>query len=736
MPLDVNNQNLFQNAQFQQFVDFAENAAAAGKQKAIARVDAGELGGIVNRTIKAGSGDWVGIGAGRLSSLKRANNTTRDAFMKAVADMFGGVDSIPDSVKDAMKLEDYGKGKPLTARRILAVKAAIDSIKTAIDSVTDTSSQAVDKTNDLIRQGKEQFKTAFLHRQGDVDRLIEVAFKGCQGNSDAQDIVKNKLESFLATGAYKIRTEAHVKERAEGLVVNLKELKALSVKNPAIYEAGKAMLKDLGKPLPPGVIEKLFVGTSNAPANDIRKLSGSSSGMAMHTAVMQTMKNVDDIISSSGAMEKLDGSEEVDQVRDFVLNVMLSRCSKAALANIRSAFSGKTAAHLDAFYMKCEMSTDEFFPNESEAVREGASHVASLGRVAFNRMGISLDNVLSRLAPDLQTPRLPDIDGDPDIGRLGGDKLLEAVVAQAKEINEQKTQEYLETMVSGSGKGADALRQVIRNKLGGPVYRPDATLGTRMGENAKSMINWTICAEMKKLSAGGEDSYFAKDINRRLNVTLTDGKNTFKLTNDFDTARDELARFVTGDDKATYQSISKPDRGKVHVLMSLLSQEFEKTGEDGVGYSLDKREGEQAFTITPDKTKPSTRTFSVEKTQSGGISIKYDMEKPITLISTDDFDEIELGAGSTYKASVTCHLSSEEFSRVADLDYSKFDDTEAYKLFNKKQDMPDGTRQFAEQKNIKIVESFSDDFKIKARCIMDFGMVLNPSDQDLIDAQR
>ena len=41
--------------------------------------------------------------------------------------MFGGENHIPDSVKAAMKLEDYGKGKPLTARRILAVKAAIDA---------------------------------------------------------------------------------------------------------------------------------------------------------------------------------------------------------------------------------------------------------------------------------------------------------------------------------------------------------------------------------------------------------------------------------------------------------------------------------------------------------------------------------------------------------------------------------------------------------------------------------
>ena len=87
MPNSINNHNLFQNAQFQQFVDFAEAAAKAGKQKAVARVDAGELGGIVNRTIRPGSGDWVGIGVGRLASLKKAAVRDEEAaqFMK-----FGG----------------------------------------------------------------------------------------------------------------------------------------------------------------------------------------------------------------------------------------------------------------------------------------------------------------------------------------------------------------------------------------------------------------------------------------------------------------------------------------------------------------------------------------------------------------------------------------------------------------------------------------------------------------------
>ena len=129
------------NATFNEFVKFAEAQHTAGKDKAVARFekpDADGLGGIVGRTIKPGSGDWVGIGQGRLASLKRANNITREAFMNAVGNMFGGVDHIPDNVKDAMKMQDYGKGKPLTARRILAVKAAIDAVKLATFQSADT----------------------------------------------------------------------------------------------------------------------------------------------------------------------------------------------------------------------------------------------------------------------------------------------------------------------------------------------------------------------------------------------------------------------------------------------------------------------------------------------------------------------------------------------------------------------------------------------------------------------
>ena len=59
MPNTIDNKNLFLDTQFQQFVQFAETAIAAGKQKAIARVETSEVGGIANRTIVPGSGDSV-----------------------------------------------------------------------------------------------------------------------------------------------------------------------------------------------------------------------------------------------------------------------------------------------------------------------------------------------------------------------------------------------------------------------------------------------------------------------------------------------------------------------------------------------------------------------------------------------------------------------------------------------------------------------------------------------------
>ena len=67
----------------------------------------------------------------RSEGAKEANNLVRTQFSNAVCKLFGikdgNVDKLPPEIKKAMVLGDYGSGKPLSARRIKAVSAAIEN---------------------------------------------------------------------------------------------------------------------------------------------------------------------------------------------------------------------------------------------------------------------------------------------------------------------------------------------------------------------------------------------------------------------------------------------------------------------------------------------------------------------------------------------------------------------------------------------------------------------------------
>lgn len=111
------------NNQFQQFYNFAQ----ASSDNTIAKIGVAAEGATLGeRSIVAKSGDY--IGKFRFQASRDVNDSVRALFKQTVVDMFGGEDNIPQSVKDAMLLKDYGKGKPLTARRIKTVATAIQEL--------------------------------------------------------------------------------------------------------------------------------------------------------------------------------------------------------------------------------------------------------------------------------------------------------------------------------------------------------------------------------------------------------------------------------------------------------------------------------------------------------------------------------------------------------------------------------------------------------------------------------
>lgn len=115
------------SAQFDSFLTFAGKAVAAGDGKAVVRTtgESGYFGGVEACKVAAVKTDKA-YAFRRNQTEKTANNAVRELFRKSVADLFGGDDKIPAGVRNAMLMKDYGVGKPLTARRIMAVKAAID----------------------------------------------------------------------------------------------------------------------------------------------------------------------------------------------------------------------------------------------------------------------------------------------------------------------------------------------------------------------------------------------------------------------------------------------------------------------------------------------------------------------------------------------------------------------------------------------------------------------------------
>lgn len=125
------------NRMFRTFVDFAQQKVNAGKEETIATLqDHRSLGDRKMFALTRSQTDkvhkWL-----RTDDECMVNDLTRAFFKEAVSDMFGGESKIPESVKKAMQLSDYDCGKPLTARRIMAVKNAIDTHVSAVPDKLD-----------------------------------------------------------------------------------------------------------------------------------------------------------------------------------------------------------------------------------------------------------------------------------------------------------------------------------------------------------------------------------------------------------------------------------------------------------------------------------------------------------------------------------------------------------------------------------------------------------------------
>ena len=207
--LDINGYN----TSFKAFTDFAQSEFDAGREKTVVR--ANDPSNCIGRSITAASTDKVHKWF-RSTDDKNANNYTRELFKAAICDMFGSEARIPASVKKAMLMVDYNCGKPLTAKRIIAVKNAIDADGTAKGRAAD---QALERCENKKDQNKATMTYGILHCVGSIEKICRTAnlyakVKNCTVSQALDEVAKVDSSAYrlmLAGGRLLANTEAFTK---------------------------------------------------------------------------------------------------------------------------------------------------------------------------------------------------------------------------------------------------------------------------------------------------------------------------------------------------------------------------------------------------------------------------------------------------------------------------------------------------------------------------------------------
>ena len=282
--------------------------------------------------------DFVGHIA-RSTESRNANNAVRDLFKTTVIAMFGGqgkddVSCIPEEIRTAMKLDDYeDKGKPLTARRIRAVKTAVD--------------QYVDGRADQVAQ-----KLAKQMGVGAVDDnlkgLIRTAVRSCGGDEDVlAAILENPKGVLVGNGPL---GDEEVAGRVKDLAAAVDSLRQATGGDRKLFDAALPFLNDpkgavpLAKPLLDGMVEVV----DKLGPDDLAKFSTlkpGASGQDVHGAVVKLGEILDKAMSEEPlSLHVKADSPARPRYKDLLASMILSR----AFPDDDSAYDAQKALDSEA----------------------------------------------------------------------------------------------------------------------------------------------------------------------------------------------------------------------------------------------------------------------------------------------------------------------------------------------------------------------------------------------------
>ena len=412
MALDINGYN----DTFKAFVDFAQAKKAANDKTAVAHGSLGEDGALAGREIKAASTDWVHKRS-RTDADVAANDRTRAIFKNAIIDMFGGESKIPAKVKKAMLMADYNCGKPLTARRILAVKAAIDAngIMREKKAASDTIGAFIAAEYEVENTAEERSKAVDSLLRGvgkDRDLLTLLQFNNC-----------GVLRGIMFGSGEKIRAGGEVAERLEALRRNVDELRAASRGDKRMFNAGLRQLSLFGgKALRDGMVASMCALARKVNLKALRNISAEAAPSKILAAMCVLHKGAFDVRKNSGVLRQFNdpGGDDVAAVNAFAMAIMFSRCDNKTLRGLRAGLCSENCGKVLAVAEGIGKNTKD------DNIKTGALTFRGL----FYRTSIwGLDDILGDKAS-----HLPELNAHYDITKGEYDACKRMIEAHAAQV--------------------------------------------------------------------------------------------------------------------------------------------------------------------------------------------------------------------------------------------------------------------------------------------------------------
>lgn len=324
-------------AQFDEFTKFARTAGVGGRTV----VQLGNVAGAVHSIAPKSKFDFIG-NIGRRAESRGMNNDTRDLFLESVVKMLGVPDknALPDTVKEAMKLGDYYDkngaplGKPLTARRIIAVQMAVKQLKL---EATIKTALGYQPTDNLDPELKKRINTAVAACKGD-----EATFASLKKNWRAILLVEG--EDPLR--AFTVRGDSDVSRLVGKLVPDKNLLHTIVGNDPndqELYNAAKPFLvyREQAR-ISDSSLAKIVTEVKQLQTIDlaeIRRLSAHSSTLDLHTATVKFCELVNSIMERCG-LGKADWLDEKNYRQKLVANLVLVKAfpNKADIIEVQKLF--------------------------------------------------------------------------------------------------------------------------------------------------------------------------------------------------------------------------------------------------------------------------------------------------------------------------------------------------------------------------------------------------------------